>query len=218
ASGWAGLAVAVAGIALVFTSTITATKRRYARTNARISSLLAARNRGAGARPPLGPYRHAEPIEVMLAEARRRQLPFFPNRQLGRLLREYRDATERPAIVERAALGELAARARDAILAGDLQHAGNLAAVMRASITRAAVSGIFSAGFKKEAGDAVDSLVQLACGRLERCRGQLDEFFARQADDCRALLRVLGAILPRQPADRLLDALSSAGRALPSRP
>jgi PKD repeat protein len=218
ANGWAGLTIAVAGIALVFTGTVTATKRRYTRTNARITQLLAPLRKAGKMATGEKNCQRNEAIECLIAEARRRQLVLLPNLELDSLENAYRDiAVPAPSEV-RAAFGKLVEHARGAIQASDLASAASLAGEMRATINRATVTGIFSAEFKKEAGSAVDTLVQLASAQLEKCRGQLDAPAAKQASGCRVLLHQLGYVIPRSASDQLLAALSRtrdlpAGRA-----
>ncbi|NMC04653.1 MAG: PKD domain-containing protein [Candidatus Lokiarchaeota archaeon] len=217
ASDLAGLTIAAATIVLLLMGTVTATKRRYTRTNARIGKMLESRGRYVNTSTSVPRDQQNVEIEVLLAEARRRQLSLLPNTHLKGLLKEYHDATERPALVERAAVGEIVARARDAMITGKIQDAAGLVTELRASIIRATIMGIFSAPFKKEADDAVMQLIQLASSALDKCKGQLDATVAKHANGYRQLLQLLGTMQPRRPSDRLLDALSSIGRTTPRR-
>ncbi|NMC08568.1 MAG: hypothetical protein GYA24_25390, partial [Candidatus Lokiarchaeota archaeon] len=207
AIGWTGLIIVVAGLTLVLTCTVTVTKRRYTITNARIRHLLVSLRKAGKMATGESKYQRSEAIECLLAEARRRQLTFLPNRELDSLTRTYRDVAIPAPIEVRAAFERLVEQTRDAILAGDIASATSLAGEMRAAISRATVMGIFSVEFKREAGDAVTSLVELASARLEKCRSQLDAPATKQAHCSRELLLQLGSVIPRSASDQLLTAM-----------
>ncbi len=209
--GWICITIAGLGLSLAIgvTGTIVATKRRYTRTNARISQLLNPfRKAGKVAAGGIKAQRD-ETLEYLISEARRRQLSFLPNRELNSMTRYYREATLPSASEMRNAFGELVKQTRSAILAGDLTSAASLAIQLRRFVNLSIVAGTLSEEFKKEATDAIDNLVQATRARLDTYQGELDAPLTKLANGCRDLLRVLDAILPKQSSKKLFDALSS---------